>query len=228
MARPLQLDLRPHTRSCTTLSHRLRRLRATSCSSTLPSRRPSSASRVPLTFPLGCVTSRLNPTHPPCSPPSLAPFPLPLRRRRHLPSSTSQPRKRSRLMLTSWDRRERSRLTRYVATARLDTYKHSSLTRTRPLKLMELAGLSIAQCVSLTFPLGPPLPLDENGLKQKRVNERVLVCCGPGNQGGDGLVAARHLCECALWIGPAAEQKLRWTRRSQTSSVTPRQSSTPR
>ncbi|KAK4697016.1 NAD(P)H-hydrate epimerase, partial [Phenoliferia sp. Uapishka_3] len=60
-------------------------------------------------------------------------------------------------------------------------------------QLMELAGLAIAQSLSIIYPLGPALPLDKNGIKQKRTNERVLVCCGPGNQGGDGLVAARHL-----------------------------------
>ncbi|GAA5983806.1 hypothetical protein JCM11641_005198 [Rhodosporidiobolus odoratus] len=60
-------------------------------------------------------------------------------------------------------------------------------------QLMELAGLSIAQALAALYPLGPDLPKDANGIKQKRTNERVLVCCGPGNQGGDGLVAARHL-----------------------------------
>ena len=45
-------------------------------------------------------------------------------------------------------------------------------------QLMELAGLACAQAVSLTYPVSP-LP--------------VLVCCGPGNNGGDGLVMARHL-----------------------------------
>ncbi|GAA6009281.1 hypothetical protein JCM11491_004255 [Sporobolomyces phaffii] len=60
-------------------------------------------------------------------------------------------------------------------------------------QLMELAGLACALAVTKLYPLGPSLPLDANGIKQKRTNERVLVCCGPGNQGGDGLVAARHL-----------------------------------
>lgn len=67
-------------------------------------------------------------------------------------------------------------------------------------QLMELAGLAIAQTVANVYPLGPPLPADENGVKRKRTNERVLVCCGPGNQGGDGLVAARHLCPLLLLL----------------------------
>ena len=44
---------------------------------------------------------------------------------------------------------------------------------------MELAGLACAQTLSTVY--------------KKETHPRVLVCCGPGNQGGDGLVAARHL-----------------------------------
>ncbi|KAK5133786.1 hypothetical protein LTR08_007215 [Meristemomyces frigidus] len=46
-------------------------------------------------------------------------------------------------------------------------------------QLMELAGLSVAQAM---YALSPP---------QK--SPAILVACGPGNNGGDGLVAARHL-----------------------------------
>lgn len=46
-------------------------------------------------------------------------------------------------------------------------------------QLMELAGLSCAQAVERVY--------------RREKYPRVLVCCGPGNQGGDGLVAARHL-----------------------------------
>ncbi|KAG6814164.1 hypothetical protein H0H93_013129, partial [Arthromyces matolae] len=45
--------------------------------------------------------------------------------------------------------------------------------------LMELAGLACAQALAKVY--------------KKEEYPRVLVCCGPGNQGGDGLVAARHL-----------------------------------
>jgi len=48
-------------------------------------------------------------------------------------------------------------------------------------QLMELAGLSCAHAVAKCF---PPQP-DQSS--------KVLICCGPGNNGGDGLVAARHL-----------------------------------
>jgi len=45
--------------------------------------------------------------------------------------------------------------------------------------LMELAGLSVAAAVRDAHPLPK--------------GRRVLCACGPGNNGGDGLVAARHL-----------------------------------
>jgi len=48
-------------------------------------------------------------------------------------------------------------------------------------QLMELAGLSCAHAISKCFPV------------QQSTNNRVLLCCGPGNNGGDGLVASRHL-----------------------------------
>ncbi|KAI8060369.1 YjeF N-terminal domain-containing protein [Gongronella butleri] len=46
-------------------------------------------------------------------------------------------------------------------------------------QLMELAGLSVAQAVQKSYDVS--------------THPRVLVCVGPGNNGGDGLVAARHL-----------------------------------
>ena len=46
-------------------------------------------------------------------------------------------------------------------------------------QLMELAGLSVAQATH-----------DFWGAKESK---RILVVCGPGNNGGDGIVAARHL-----------------------------------
>lgn len=46
-------------------------------------------------------------------------------------------------------------------------------------QLMELAGLSVAQAVYQTHPVSQ--------------GRNVLILAGPGNNGGDGLVAARHL-----------------------------------
>ncbi|XP_017483098.1 PREDICTED: NAD(P)H-hydrate epimerase isoform X4 [Rhagoletis zephyria] len=46
-------------------------------------------------------------------------------------------------------------------------------------QLMELAGLSCAHAIAKCYPA--------------EQYKRILVCCGPGNNGGDGLVCARHL-----------------------------------
>jgi NAD(P)H-hydrate epimerase len=53
-------------------------------------------------------------------------------------------------------------------------------------QLMELAGLSVAQATHDFYTQTYKNPLDATSRK-------VLVFCGPGNNGGDGLVAARHL-----------------------------------
>lgn len=67
-------------------------------------------------------------------------------------------------------------------------------------QLMELAGLSVACSLSAEYPASS--------------HSRVLVIAGPGNNGGDGLVAARHLHHfgytvqvCStLAIGPCRQQ----------------------
>jgi ADP-dependent NAD(P)H-hydrate dehydratase / NAD(P)H-hydrate epimerase len=65
--------------------------------------------------------------------------------------------------------------------------------RIPPLRLMEAAGRALAEEARALAPAGP-----------------VLVVCGKGNNGGDGLVAARHLMQTGfdvevLLLWPAAE-----------------------
>ena len=55
-------------------------------------------------------------------------------------------------------------------------------------QLMELAGLSVAEAVYQV--------LSEQAVEQtlkESPRRKILIICGPGNNGGDGLVAARHL-----------------------------------
>ena len=52
-------------------------------------------------------------------------------------------------------------------------------------QLMEIAGLSVAEALASCY--------TREGLVAQHEEPRVLVVCGPGNNGGDGLVAARHL-----------------------------------
>lgn len=64
-------------------------------------------------------------------------------------------------------------------------------------QLMELAGLSVAHAVC--------------DYTQLPTRSRVTVVCGPGNNGGDGLVAARHLCHFGyavrVWYPKAVERE---------------------
>jgi len=52
-------------------------------------------------------------------------------------------------------------------------------------QLMELAGLSVAEAVYTV--------VEEQRQPVKSSTPQILLICGPGNNGGDGLVAARHL-----------------------------------
>lgn len=62
---------------------------------------------------------------------------------------------------------------------RLDERLMSAETGFSLAQLMELAGLSVAQAIHRHYPA--------------HSHPTILVLCGPGNNGGDGLVAARHL-----------------------------------
>jgi len=61
-------------------------------------------------------------------------------------------------------------------------------------QLMELAGLSCATAIAKAYPPS----------SMSRSPPAVLVICGPGNNGGDGLVCARHLrLFVSMWAGAA-------------------------
>jgi hydroxyethylthiazole kinase-like uncharacterized protein yjeF len=84
--------------------------------------------------------------------------------------------------------------------------RHTVAAGTPGSVLMERAGRAVADAVAARYPLGA----------------RVVVACGPGNNGGDGFVAARILRERGIPArvlllgsrealqGDAAETAARW------------------
>lgn len=68
-------------------------------------------------------------------------------------------------------------------------------------QLMELAGLSCAHSIAKCYRRSA---ID--------VQKSILVCCGPGNNGGDGLVCARHLAilgyKCTIYYPKRTDKQL--------------------
>lgn len=66
-------------------------------------------------------------------------------------------------------------------------------------QLMELAGLSCAHAIARCY-------------RPQELSKRVLICCGPGNNGGDGLVCARHLAmlgyHCTVYYPKCPDKEL--------------------
>lgn len=66
-------------------------------------------------------------------------------------------------------------------------------------QLMELAGLSCAHSIAKCYP-------------RYCVPKSILICCGPGNNGGDGLVCARHLAilgyKCTIYYPKRTDKEL--------------------
>lgn len=70
-------------------------------------------------------------------------------------------------------------------------------------QLMELAGLSCAHAIAKCY---------GQDLEQIKHLKRILICCGPGNNGGDGLVCARHLAmlgyRCSIYYPKRTDKDL--------------------
>eukprot|EP00956_Cyclotella_meneghiniana_P010149 scaffold13986_cov58-Cyclotella_meneghiniana.AAC.3 len=64
-------------------------------------------------------------------------------------------------------------------------------------QLMELAGLAVAEAV-YSISQESVTVFDNDTDNDTTKKHRVLLVCGPGNNGGDGLVAARHLVHFGL------------------------------
>ena len=56
-------------------------------------------------------------------------------------------------------------------------------------QLMEIAGLTVAKVINKEFIL-----------KNKLKNKKIIILCGPGNNGGDGLVCSRYLKEFGNYV----------------------------
>jgi hypothetical protein len=59
-------------------------------------------------------------------------------------------------------------------------------------QLVELAGLASAQAIEAAYPI-KSLHHAAHSSSSSSTSPRVLVVCGPGNNGADGLTCARHL-----------------------------------